>query len=76
MFEYCTRILHLSEHEASVRITVARCCRLYPLALAMLRSFVRWLILYRGRFELVTDGRRHYRRHPGAALELLGAVRL
>ena len=38
MFEYCTRILHLSEHEAYVRITVARCCRFYPLALAMLRD--------------------------------------
>jgi 5-methylcytosine-specific restriction endonuclease McrA len=38
MFEYCTRILHLSEHEAYVRIAVARCCRSYPLALAMLRD--------------------------------------
>jgi predicted transposase YbfD/YdcC len=47
-----------------------------PLALALLRSFVRWLILYRGRFQLVTDGRRHYRCYPGAALELLGAGRL
>lgn len=47
-----------------------------PLALAMLRNCVRWLILYRGHFQFVTDGRRHYRRYPGAALELLGAVRL
>jgi predicted transposase YbfD/YdcC len=47
-----------------------------PLALALLRSFVRWLVLFRGHFALVTDGRRHYRRYLSAALELLGGTRL
>ncbi len=36
MFEYCTDILHLSEHEAYLRITVARAARTCPLLLAML----------------------------------------
>jgi hypothetical protein len=27
MFEYCTRVLHFSEHEAYLRITVARASR-------------------------------------------------
>jgi hypothetical protein len=36
MFAYCTAVLHLSEHEAYVRITVARAARRYPELLAML----------------------------------------
>jgi hypothetical protein len=36
MYAYCTRILHLSEHEAYVRIAVARVSRRYPELLAML----------------------------------------
>ena len=36
MFTYCTQILHLSEHEAYARITVARASRRYPALLAML----------------------------------------
>ncbi len=36
MFSYCTRVLHLSEHEAYARITVARAARRYPELLAML----------------------------------------
>lgn len=47
-----------------------------PLALAMLRGLARWLAIYRGQFQFVTDARRHYGRWPEAALELLGALRL
>jgi hypothetical protein len=36
MFAYCTQVLHLSEHEAYARITVARAARRYPVLLAML----------------------------------------
>lgn len=36
MFAYCTRILHLSEHEAYVRITAARAARNHPALLTML----------------------------------------
>ncbi len=36
MFVYCTDVLHLSEHEAYLRITVARAARQHPLLLAML----------------------------------------
>ena len=36
MFTYCTQVLHLSEHEAYARITVARASRRYPALLAML----------------------------------------
>jgi hypothetical protein len=36
MFAYCTAVLHLSEHEAYARITVARAARRYPELLAML----------------------------------------
>ncbi len=36
MFIYCTQVLHLSEHEAYARITVARASRRYPVLLAML----------------------------------------
>ncbi len=36
MFSYCTQLLHLSEHEAYARITVARASRRYPVLLAML----------------------------------------
>ena len=38
MFGYCTQILHLSEHEAYARITIARAARRYPVLLAMLRD--------------------------------------
>lgn len=38
MFAYCTEVLHLSEHEAYARITVARAARRYPILLAMLRD--------------------------------------
>jgi 5-methylcytosine-specific restriction endonuclease McrA len=38
MFEYCTRFLHLSEHEAYLRITVARVAREYPVLLTMLHE--------------------------------------
>ena len=38
MFEYCTRVLHLSEQEAYLRITVARVAREYPVLLVMLRD--------------------------------------
>ncbi len=38
MFAYCTRILHLSEHEAYARITVARASRHHPVLLTMLRN--------------------------------------
>jgi len=38
MFGYCTQVLHLSEHEAYARITVARASRRYPVLLAMLRD--------------------------------------
>ncbi len=38
MFAYCTQVLHLSEHEAYARITVARASRRYPVLLAMLRD--------------------------------------
>src|SRR5262249_35024693 len=36
MFAYCTEILHLSEAEAYLRITVARASRVHPVLLAML----------------------------------------
>ncbi|HUG54254.1 MAG TPA: HNH endonuclease [Vicinamibacteria bacterium] len=36
MFTYCTAVLRLSEHEAYLRITVARVARRHPLLLAML----------------------------------------
>ena len=38
MFAYCTQVLHLSEFEAYLRITVARAARLHPVLLAMLRD--------------------------------------
>ncbi len=36
MFTYCTEILNLSEHEAYLRITVARASRKHPMLLEML----------------------------------------
>jgi hypothetical protein len=36
MFAYCTEVLHLSEAEAYLRITVARAAREHPILLAML----------------------------------------
>src|SRR5262249_38112642 len=36
MFAYCTQVLHLSEAEAGLRITVARITRAQPAILAML----------------------------------------
>ncbi|MGH9462623.1 MAG: HNH endonuclease [Vicinamibacteria bacterium] len=36
MFAYCTEVLHLSEHEAYLRINVARASREHPLLLEML----------------------------------------
>ena len=36
MFVYCTEVLHLSEHEAYLRIKVARASRKHPLLLEML----------------------------------------
>jgi 5-methylcytosine-specific restriction endonuclease McrA len=38
MFAWCTEVLHLSEHEAYLRITVARASREHPMLLAMLRD--------------------------------------
>jgi hypothetical protein len=38
MFIYCTRVLHLSEHEAYLRIAVARASRKHPMLLDMLRD--------------------------------------
>ena len=38
MFAYCTEVLHLSEAEAYLRITVARAARQHPVLLAMLRD--------------------------------------
>lgn len=38
MFLYCTEVLHLSEQEAYLRITVARASREHPLLLSMLRD--------------------------------------
>ena len=38
MFVDCTQVLHLSEHEAYARITIARASRRYPVLLAMLRD--------------------------------------
>jgi 5-methylcytosine-specific restriction endonuclease McrA len=38
MFAYCTEVLHLSEHEAYLRIAVARASRRHPSLLAMLRD--------------------------------------
>ena len=38
MFAYCTQVLHLSEFETYLRITVARAARLHPVLLAMLRD--------------------------------------
>ena len=37
MFAYCTEVLHLSEAEAYLRITVARATREHPMLLDMLR---------------------------------------
>src|SRR5512132_1221956 len=36
IFGYCTRVLHLSEHEAYLRIAAARAAREHPMLLAML----------------------------------------
>jgi len=36
MFAYCTEVLHLSEHEAYLRITVARASREHPMLLELL----------------------------------------
>jgi hypothetical protein len=36
MFSYCTEVLHLSEHEAYLRINAARLSRRYPVLLEML----------------------------------------
>ena len=36
MFAYCTEVLHLSEHEAYLRITAARASRKHPMLLEML----------------------------------------
>src|SRR3972149_9225174 len=36
MFTYATEVLHLSEHEAYLRITAARASRKYPMLLSML----------------------------------------
>jgi len=38
MFAYCTEVLHLSEFEAYLRITVARAARQHPVLLEMLRE--------------------------------------
>ena len=38
MFAYCTDVLHLSEHEAFLRISVARASREHPMLLTMLRD--------------------------------------
>src|SRR5215470_8997953 len=38
MFAYCTELLHLSEAEAYLRITVARAAREHPMLLDMLRD--------------------------------------
>jgi len=38
MFAYCTELLHLSEHEAYLRIAVARASRKHPVLLTMLRD--------------------------------------
>ena len=38
MFAYCTEVLHLSEQEAYLRITVARLSRKHPVILTMLRD--------------------------------------
>ena len=38
MFAYCTDVLHLSEQEAYLRITVARASRKHPAILPMLRD--------------------------------------
>ncbi len=36
MFQYATKVLHLSEHEAYLRITTARAARRFPMLLVML----------------------------------------
>lgn len=38
MFAWCTEVLHLPEHEAYLRITVARASREHPVLLGMLRD--------------------------------------
>jgi hypothetical protein len=38
MFVYCTEVLHLSEHEAYLRIQVARASRKHPVLLEMLED--------------------------------------
>ena len=39
MFVYCTEVLHLSEAEAYLRITVARASRKHPVLLSLLCSW-------------------------------------
>jgi hypothetical protein len=36
MFAYCTEVLHLSEHEAYLRITVSRAAREHPVLLVLI----------------------------------------
>src|SRR5262249_7408381 len=38
LFTYCTEVLHLSEHEAYLRITAARLSRRFPVILDKLES--------------------------------------
>jgi hypothetical protein len=38
MFAYCTQVLHMSEHEAYLRINIARASRKHPRLLAMLET--------------------------------------
>lgn len=47
-----------------------------PLALALLRGLVAWLIRHVAAWPNLPDARRHYCFHPDAALALLGARRL
>lgn len=57
MFAYCPDVLHLSEHEAYLRITVARAARDHPVLLTMLGE---------GRLHLSpAEGRVHLTPHPG-----------
>lgn len=46
-------------------------CGHAPLALAWLRSLVRWLLVHHERFARVPDGRRYFRFYPEQALRLL-----
>ena len=61
MFAYCTQVLHLSEHEAYARITVARASRRHQVLLAMLSD---------GRLHLSGIGKLvpHLRRTPRICL--------